>query len=309
MTDVISVSGLHKAFGRTTALDGLDLSVREGEVHGFLGPNGSGKSTTIRILLGLLRADAGTATVLGRDPWRDATELHRSARVRAGGRRALADAHRRRGHRPARAAARGPRPGPPAPARRAVRARRDQEGQGVLQGQPAEGRPRRGPGQRRSAARPRRTDRRPRPAHGGGLPERAHRHAGRRSHRAALEPHPQRGRAGLRPGQHRAGRPDRRHRQPRRPAPPHPHPGARRARRAREPRRGRHVAGPARPLGRRRRGCAAPSTPSTSAGSSPPSAGAASPASPASRPPSRSSSSPVTRAAGCRRPRCMEQPV
>ena len=58
MSDVISVSGLRKSFGRTVALDGLDLTVREGEVHGFLGPNGAGKSTTIRILLGLLRADA-----------------------------------------------------------------------------------------------------------------------------------------------------------------------------------------------------------------------------------------------------------
>ena len=77
MTDVISVSGLRKSFGATVALDGLDLSIREGEVHGFLGPNGAGKSTTIRILLGLLRADGGTATVLDRDPWRDATELHR----------------------------------------------------------------------------------------------------------------------------------------------------------------------------------------------------------------------------------------
>ncbi|MBM6401086.1 ABC transporter ATP-binding protein [Phycicoccus sonneratiae] len=77
MTDAITVSGLRKTFGRTVALDGLDLAVREGEVHGFLGPNGAGKSTTIRVLLGLLRADAGTATVLGRDPWRDATDLHR----------------------------------------------------------------------------------------------------------------------------------------------------------------------------------------------------------------------------------------
>ncbi len=77
MPDVIAVSGLHKSFGHTVALDGLDLTVREGEVHGFLGPNGSGKSTTIRILLGLLRADRGFATVLGRDPWHDATELHR----------------------------------------------------------------------------------------------------------------------------------------------------------------------------------------------------------------------------------------
>src|SRR3954469_16385803 len=77
MTDAISASGLVKTFGRTRALDGLDLTVRSGEVHGFLGPNGSGKSTTIRILLGLLRADAGTARLLGGDPWRDVTALHR----------------------------------------------------------------------------------------------------------------------------------------------------------------------------------------------------------------------------------------
>ncbi len=77
MTAVISVSGLRKAFGRTTALDGLDLTVRAGEVHGFLGPNGAGKTTTLRILLGLLRADGGTVTLLGGDPWRDIATLHR----------------------------------------------------------------------------------------------------------------------------------------------------------------------------------------------------------------------------------------
>ncbi|RSM73851.1 ABC transporter ATP-binding protein [Kibdelosporangium aridum] len=77
MTHAISVSGLVKTFGRTRALDGLDLTVREGEVHGFLGPNGAGKSTTIRVLLGLLRADAGTAQLLGGDPWGQAAELHR----------------------------------------------------------------------------------------------------------------------------------------------------------------------------------------------------------------------------------------
>ncbi|MGW5777266.1 ABC transporter ATP-binding protein [Streptomyces sp. NPDC003863] len=77
MTKAISVVGLHKSFGRTHALDGLDLTVETGEVHGFLGPNGSGKSTTIRVLLGLLRPDAGAAQLLGRDPWRDAVELHR----------------------------------------------------------------------------------------------------------------------------------------------------------------------------------------------------------------------------------------
>ncbi|MET7639383.1 ABC transporter ATP-binding protein [Streptomyces sp. NPDC005438] len=73
----VSVSGLVKTFGRTRALDGLDLRVETGEVHGFLGPNGSGKSTTVRVLLGLLRADRGAARVLGRDPWTDAVELHR----------------------------------------------------------------------------------------------------------------------------------------------------------------------------------------------------------------------------------------
>ncbi|MCX4395717.1 ABC transporter ATP-binding protein [Streptomyces sp. NBC_01767] len=77
MTKAITVAGLHKSFGRTHALDGLDLTVETGEVHGFLGPNGSGKSTTIRVLLGLLRADSGAAQLLGRDPWHDAVELHR----------------------------------------------------------------------------------------------------------------------------------------------------------------------------------------------------------------------------------------
>ncbi len=77
MREAISVSGLRKSFGRTQALDGLAFSVRAGEVHGFLGPNGAGKTTTIRILLGLLRRDAGEARLLGGDPWRDAVELHR----------------------------------------------------------------------------------------------------------------------------------------------------------------------------------------------------------------------------------------
>lgn len=77
MTKAISVAGLHKSFGRTHALDGLDLTVETGEVHGFLGPNGAGKSTALRVLLGLLRADSGGARVLGRDPWADAVELHR----------------------------------------------------------------------------------------------------------------------------------------------------------------------------------------------------------------------------------------
>src|SRR5260221_14256415 len=77
MTAAIDVAGLGKSFGRTRALDGLDLTVAAGEVHGFLGPNGAGKTTTIRVLLGLLRADGGTAALLGGDPWRDAVSLHR----------------------------------------------------------------------------------------------------------------------------------------------------------------------------------------------------------------------------------------
>ena len=77
MTKAITVAALHKSFGRTRALDGLDLTVEAGEVHGFLGPNGAGKSTAIRVLLGLLRPDSGAAQVLGGDPWHDAVALHR----------------------------------------------------------------------------------------------------------------------------------------------------------------------------------------------------------------------------------------
>lgn len=76
-TAAVEIRGLVKKFGGTTALDGLDLTVARGSVTGFLGPNGAGKSTTIRVLLGLLRADGGTARMLGRDPWRDAVDLHR----------------------------------------------------------------------------------------------------------------------------------------------------------------------------------------------------------------------------------------
>jgi ABC-2 type transport system ATP-binding protein len=77
MDVVITTSDLCKSFGATRALDGLDLTVGKGEVHGFLGPNGAGKTTTIRILLGLIRADSGEARLLGGDPWNEATELHK----------------------------------------------------------------------------------------------------------------------------------------------------------------------------------------------------------------------------------------
>ncbi|QDP94911.1 ABC transporter ATP-binding protein [Microlunatus elymi] len=77
MSTAIAADQLRKSFGRTVALNGLDLQVETGEVHGFLGPNGAGKSTTIRILLGLLRSDSGTVELLGQDPWRHAVTLHR----------------------------------------------------------------------------------------------------------------------------------------------------------------------------------------------------------------------------------------
>ena len=87
MTDthpVIRTEGLTKVFGNVRALDGLDLTVRPGEVHGFLGPNGSGKSTTIRVLLGLMKATSGHAELFGGDPWHDAPRLHRRLAYVAG---------------------------------------------------------------------------------------------------------------------------------------------------------------------------------------------------------------------------------
>ena len=77
MRSIIEVAEVVKRFGDTTALDGMNLQVRPGEVHGFVGPNGSGKTVTLRIVLGLLRHDAGRVTLFGRDPWRDAVDLHR----------------------------------------------------------------------------------------------------------------------------------------------------------------------------------------------------------------------------------------
>ena len=75
-THVIRIQELTKTFGKVRALDGLDLTVHPGEVHGFLGPNGAGKSTTIRILLGLIRATGGHVELFGADPWREAARLH-----------------------------------------------------------------------------------------------------------------------------------------------------------------------------------------------------------------------------------------
>lgn len=77
MSEAILIRDLEKSYGPVKALNGLDLEVATGEVHGFLGPNGAGKTTTIRILLGLLQADSGTVELFGGDPWDDAVELHR----------------------------------------------------------------------------------------------------------------------------------------------------------------------------------------------------------------------------------------
>ncbi len=146
MTAAIEITGLRKTFGRTVALDGLDLEVRTGEVHGFLGPNGSGKSTTIRVLLGLLRADAGEVRLLGGDPWRDASSLHRRLAYVPGdvdlwptltGGEVIDLLGRLRG---------GRRPAPPGGPARALRPRPDQAQPQLQQGQPAEG----GAGRRRS---------------------------------------------------------------------------------------------------------------------------------------------------------------
>jgi ABC-2 type transport system ATP-binding protein len=73
---IIRADRLTKTFGKVRALDGLDLDVAPGEIHGFLGPNGAGKTTTIRIVLGLIRASGGHVEVFGGDPWREAATLH-----------------------------------------------------------------------------------------------------------------------------------------------------------------------------------------------------------------------------------------
>ena len=77
MAEAIRTDRLSKRYGRTVALDSLDLTVDSGEVFGYLGPNGAGKSTTIGLLLGLIRPTSGTAKIFGLDAWRNAPEIHR----------------------------------------------------------------------------------------------------------------------------------------------------------------------------------------------------------------------------------------
>ncbi len=74
---VLEMSNITKKFGKFTALDGVNLEVKSGEIYGFIGPNGAGKSTSIRIILGILQATSGKATVFGKDAWKDAVDIHR----------------------------------------------------------------------------------------------------------------------------------------------------------------------------------------------------------------------------------------
>ena len=223
MAKVIDIRGLHKSFGSTHALDGLDLAVATGEVHGFLGPNGAGKSTTIRVLLGLLRADAGTVRLFGGDPWRDAAALHRRLAYVPGDVNLWPNLYRRRGHRPARPAARRARRAAARRPDRAVRARPHQEGPRLLQGQPAEGRPGRRARLRRRAALLDEPTSGLDPLMEAVFTECIDEFKDDGRHGAAVQPHPGRGRAAVRPGEHHPRRPHRRDRHAGRPAPPHPH--------------------------------------------------------------------------------------
>ena len=233
---VIRIQRLTKTFGKVRALDGLDLDVAPGEVHGFLGPNGAGKTTTIRIVLGLMRASGGHVELFGGDPWRQAATLHARLAYVAGevalwsgltGGQCLDVLGATHG---------GLERGSPSRAHRAVRPRPDQAGPRLLQGQPAEGRAHRGARRRCRAARARRADLRARPAHGRGLPGGRPRAAQGWLHGPAVESHPRRGRGPCRPGEHHPPRPDRDDRHPRRAATAYPHPrprgDGRRARRA-----------------------------------------------------------------------------
>ncbi len=74
---ILKTTGLTKKFGDFAALDGVDIEVGKGEVYGFIGPNGSGKSTTIRVLLGILKATEGQATIFGKDVWKEAVDIHK----------------------------------------------------------------------------------------------------------------------------------------------------------------------------------------------------------------------------------------
>lgn len=77
MAEIVNIQGLQKSFGKFQALSNVTFTVNAGEVVGFIGPNGAGKSTTIRILLGIIKRDAGNAEIFGKDVWRDSLEIHK----------------------------------------------------------------------------------------------------------------------------------------------------------------------------------------------------------------------------------------
>ena len=77
MTIIIEVEDLTKSYGSKRGITNVTFQVEEGEVFGFLGPNGAGKTTTIRLLMALLRADAGTARIGGLDSWQQSVEIKR----------------------------------------------------------------------------------------------------------------------------------------------------------------------------------------------------------------------------------------
>ncbi|MCL2014316.1 MAG: ABC transporter ATP-binding protein [Oscillospiraceae bacterium] len=76
--NIMEISSLTKNYGKFTALNDVNLNVRPGEIYGFIGPNGAGKTTAIRVLLGILKATKGTATIFGKDVWDDAVEIHKN---------------------------------------------------------------------------------------------------------------------------------------------------------------------------------------------------------------------------------------
>ena len=75
--EILQINNLKKNFGKFVALNGVDMTVKQGEVHAFLGPNGAGKTTTIRCLLGVLKPSGGEVKIFGQDAWKDAVELHK----------------------------------------------------------------------------------------------------------------------------------------------------------------------------------------------------------------------------------------
>jgi len=74
---LVEIVNLKKKFGNFTALKNINLSMEQGEIYGFIGPNGAGKTTTLRIMLGMLKPTAGGVTILGKDAWKEAVEIHK----------------------------------------------------------------------------------------------------------------------------------------------------------------------------------------------------------------------------------------